>query len=64
MGIQGKKQNNEKSGEAVRHQQEKRERAEARQAEYNSLSKEEKLARLAERPGQSKKERARLRRTS
>lgn len=38
----------------------KREQAEARQKLYDALSTEEKLARLDQRPGESKRERARL----
>lgn len=38
----------------------RREQAEKRQAVYDSLTTEEKLARLDQRPGESKRERARL----
>lgn len=38
----------------------KREHAEARQREYDALTTEQKLARLDSRPGESKRERARL----
>lgn len=38
----------------------KREAAEARQKQYDALSTEQKLARLDARPGQAKRERARL----
>jgi len=56
----GKKQNHDKSGAAARHQEEKRLAAEERQAAYAALTTEEKLARIAERPGSSTKEKARL----
>lgn len=38
----------------------RRTQAEQRQAAYDSLSEEEKLARLDQRPGESRRERARL----
>lgn len=54
------RKDNSKSGKAARHLEEKHEAAVLRQAAYDALTTEEKLARIALRPGKSKKERARL----
>lgn len=60
MAVQSKKENNNKSGKAERHQAEKRLHAEERQAAYDALTTEEKLAKIATRPGNSAKEKAKL----
>lgn len=56
----GKKDNSSKSGRQAIHLERKRTSAQERQAEYAALTTEEKLARIATRPGESKRERARL----
>jgi hypothetical protein len=56
----GKKDNSAKSGAARLRQEEKRERALERQMAYDALSVEEKLALIASRPGESKREKERL----
>lgn len=48
------------TGKAKARRLERAERAQARQAEHSKLSTKDKLARLEERPGESKRERARL----
>ena len=55
-----KKENNRKSGAALRHKQQLREEAEERQRKRDSRSPEQQLALLAGRPGSSAKEKARL----
>lgn len=56
----GKKDNSAKSGDAARRQIEKREQAEARRATYLALTLDEKLQMIEERPGNSRREKARL----
>lgn len=58
--ITGKKDNSSKRGVPEQQAQQRREDAEARTAEYQALTPEEKLARLEQRPGDSRRERARI----
>lgn len=60
MSERGKKDNSRKTGEGARRQKERYERALERQAAYDALSTEEKLALIDSRPGESKKERVKL----
>lgn len=48
------------SGKAFAARQRRRDEADVRDAEYHALSREDKLARLDDRPGSSARERARL----
>lgn len=58
---QDDKKDNSKSGDAARKLIAKREAAEARQAAYDQLTNEQKLARVEQRPGTSRREKAKLR---
>lgn len=56
----GKKDNSHKSGKHARRQEEKRLQAEERQEVYEALTTDEKLRTIQERPGDSRRETARL----